>query len=137
PHLRVMCGRASRLPFPDASFDLLLQFTLFTFVLDNDVRRMIAGEMTRVLAPGGRIFWYDFSFNSPRNPQVRGIGKREIRRLFPNLRLVKTRRITLAPPLGRIIARRSVLLYYLLSRVRPLCTHLLCLLQKPEGSAYE
>ncbi len=131
PHLRVICGSASRLPFPDSSFDLVLQFTLFTSILNDEVKRAIAAEMARVLAPGGRILWYDFSFNNPRNPDVRGIGKREIRALFPGLE-IKTKRVTLAPPLGRIVAPFSIVLYYLLSRVRPLCTHLLCLLRKPK-----
>ncbi|HEV2989806.1 MAG TPA: methyltransferase domain-containing protein [Candidatus Angelobacter sp.] len=129
PNLQIICGSASRLPFPDSSFDLVLQFTLFTSILNDEVKRTIAGEMMRVLAPGGLILWYDFSFNNPKNPDVRGIGKREIQALFPGLEM-KTRRVTLAPPLGRIIAPVSVVLYYLLSRVRPLCTHLLCLLQK-------
>ncbi len=130
PHVQVVCGSGSRLPFADESFDLVLQFMLFTSVLKDEVKCMIAAEMVRVLAPGGRILWYDFTFDNPRNPNVRGIGKREIRALFPGLEM-KTRRITLAPPLGRIIAPRSIVLYYLLSRVRPLCTHLLCLLRKP------
>jgi ubiquinone/menaquinone biosynthesis C-methylase UbiE len=131
PHLQVVCGSASRLPFPDSSFDFVLQFTLLTSILSDEVKRAIAVEMVRVLAPGGRILWYDFSFNNPRNPDVRGIGKREIRALFPGLEM-KTRRVTLAPPVGRIIAPLSIVLYYLLSRMRPLCTHLLCLLRKPE-----
>lgn len=130
PHLKVICGSATRLPFPDSSFDFVLQFTLFTSILNEDVKRAIAAEMVRVLVPGGRILWYDFSFNNPKNPDVRGIGRREIHALFPGLPM-KTRRVTLAPPLGRIIAPLSVVLYYLLSRVRPLCTHLLCLLRKP------
>lgn len=129
PHLQIICGSASRLPFPDSSFDLVLQFTLFTSILNHEVKQAIAAEMLRVLAPGGRILWYDFSFNNPKNPDVRGIGKREIRALFPGLEM-KTKRVTLAPPLGRIVAPFSIVLYYLLSRVRPLCTHLLCLLRK-------
>ncbi len=130
PHLQVLCGSATRLPFADSSFDLVLQCTVFTSVLNEDVKRAIAEEMTRVLVPGGRILWYDFSFNNPRNPDVRGITKREIQALFPSFQM-KTRRITLAPPLGRVIAPLSIALYYLFSRVRPLCTHLLCLLRKP------
>ena len=129
PHLEVVCGSATSLPFPDASFDLVLQFTLFTSILNYQVKRTIAAEMNRVLAPGGRILWYDFRVNNPRNPDVRGIGRREIQELFPGFR-AKIKQITLAPPLGRIIAPRSILLYHALSQVRPLCTHLLCLLQK-------
>src|SRR5947209_13096245 len=130
PHLRIICGSASRMPFPDASFDLVMQFTLFTSILNDEVKQAIASEMIRVVAPGGRILWYDFSFNNPKNPDVRGIGKQEIRSLFPNLEM-KVKRITLAPPLGRKIAPMSPVLYYLLSRVRPLCTHLLSLMRKP------
>jgi ubiquinone/menaquinone biosynthesis C-methylase UbiE len=130
PHVKVICGSAARLPFPDESFDLVIQFMLFTSVLKDEAKRMIAAEMARVLMPGGRILWYDFSFNNPRNPDVRGIGKRELRALFPGLTM-KVRRVTLAPPLGRIVAPFSIVLYYLLSRVRPLCTHQLGLLQKP------
>src|SRR5258708_5681769 len=131
PHLKVICGSATRLPFPDSSFDLVLQFTLFTSILNEEIKHAIAAEMARVLVPGGRILWYDFSFNNPRTLDVRGIGKREIRALFPGLQM-KARRVTLAPPLGRVIAPFSIVLYYFLSRVRPLCTHLLCLLRKPD-----
>jgi len=130
PHLPVICGSATRLPFQDHSFDMVLQFTLFTSILSDEIKRAAAAEMARVLAPGGRILWYDFSYNNPKNPDVRGIGRREIQALFPGFKM-KIRRITLAPPLGRVIAPVSVVLYYLLSRVRPLCTHYLCLLQKP------
>jgi len=131
PHLRVICGTATRLPFSDASFDLVLQFMLFTSILSDLSKRTIATEMIRVLAPGGRVLWYDFSFDNPKNSDVRGIGKREIQALFPGFS-VQSRRMTLAPPLGRIIAPMSVVLYYLLSRIRPLCTHLLCLLRRAD-----
>jgi ubiquinone/menaquinone biosynthesis C-methylase UbiE len=130
PHLKVVCGSAARLPFRDESFDFIVQFMLFTSILKDEVKRMIAAEMARVLVPRGRILWYDFSFNNPRNPDVRGIGKRELRALFPGLEM-KIKRVTLAPPVGRIVAPFSIVLYYLLSRVRPLCTHHLGLLQKP------
>src|SRR5579872_2077570 len=134
PHIPVICGSACRLPFPDEHFDLVIQFMLFTSVLDCEVKALIAREMNRVLVPGGRVLWYDFTFDNPKNANVRGIPKREIQKLFPGFRM-KAKRITLAPPLGRIIAPLSAVLYYCLSRVRPLCTHLLCLLQKSSEKA--
>lgn len=130
PGLQIVCGTASDLPFPDYSFDLVSQFMLFTSVLDLRMRRQMAEEIDRVLAPGGRLLWYDFAFNNPANPDVRGIRLAEVRRLFPTYPLA-SRRITLAPPLGRAIGRFSPAMYYLVSTIRPLCTHYMCLLRKP------
>ena len=84
PNATLLCGSATEMPFPAGSFDLVAQSTLFTSILDRDVKRMIAAEMARVLAPRGMILWYDFSYDNPRNRDVRGIGKREIRELFPH-----------------------------------------------------
>jgi len=129
PSLQVLCGSACRLPFSDASFDIVSQFMLFTSVLDNHIRRQIAQEVHRVLAPGGRILWYDFAFNSPSNPHVRGIPLAEVRQLFPSFSIT-SRRITLAPPLGRAIGHLGPITYLLTSKLRFLCTHYLCMLHK-------
>src|SRR5258708_28020267 len=45
PHLQVICGSATRLPFPNSSFDLVLQFTLFTSILNEAIKHAIAPEM--------------------------------------------------------------------------------------------
>jgi ubiquinone/menaquinone biosynthesis C-methylase UbiE len=127
--LQILCGTASELPFPDRSFDFVSQFMLFTSVLDQSMRVQIAREIDRVLAPGARLLWYDFAFNNPANRDVRGISINEVRRLFPGFSLTK-RKITLAPPLGRAIGRLGPAVYHLASKVRPLCTHYMCLLKK-------
>jgi len=128
-NLQVVCGSATKLPFYDGSFDFISQFMLFTSVLDNGVKRRIAREIDRVLVPGGRLLWYDFAFNNPSNPDVRGIRLAEVRRLFPGFSMT-IRRITLAPPLGRVIGRLGPAIYFLTSQLRFLCTHYLCLLEK-------
>ena len=128
PGLQIICGSASHLPFHDGSFDLVSQFMLFTSVLDAEVRHHIAEEISRVLVPGGRLLWYDFAFNNPANPAVRGVGLGEVHQLFPGFSM-EHRRITLAPPLGRAIGRFGPTIYYLASKLRPLCTHYLCLLK--------
>jgi ubiquinone/menaquinone biosynthesis C-methylase UbiE len=129
PQLNLLCGSATQLPFADASFDLITQFTVFTSILDDSIKRAAAAEMARVLAPQGWILWYDFCFDNPANADVKGIRKREIEKLFPDF-MMKSKRLTLAPPLGRLAAPFSGALYHLLSRVRPLCTHYMCLLKK-------
>lgn len=121
------------LPYPAARFDLVLQFTVFTSVLDDDLRRRIAHEMWRVLRPGGAVLWYDFRFQG-RNPAVRAIPPRQVRELFPQSPLT-ARRVTLAPPIVRRLARWSWLACEILARVPWLRTHDLILIPKEAPDA--
>jgi SAM-dependent methyltransferase len=118
------------LPYPAARFDLVLQFTVLTSVLDGALRRRIAGEMWRVLRPGGVVLSYDFRFQG-RNPAVQAIHPREMHKLFPQGTFVH-RRVTLAPPIARQLARWSWLACELLHAVPWLRTHDLVLVRKPE-----
>ncbi len=129
PHLQIACSCAAYLPFSDASFDFASQFVLFTSVLSPEMKRQMAREIHRVLVPGGKFLWYDFAYNNPKNPNVRGIPLAEVRELFPGFS-VASRRITLAPPLARAIGRFGPAIYYCASQLRFLCTHYLCLLEK-------
>ncbi len=117
PNIHFSSGSATRLPFADASFDLVLQFLLFTSVLSDAARGRIAQEISRVLSPGAHFLWYDFAFNNPRNPDVRGIRLSEIRRLFPGF-TVEARRVTVPPPLGRALGHLRPSVYYLASQLR-------------------
>jgi ubiquinone/menaquinone biosynthesis C-methylase UbiE len=129
PHLQFTCADAANLPFGSESFDLILQFTVFTSVLSDVVKCKMAAEFLRVLVPGGKVLWYDFAVNNPRNHDVRGIGSAEIRRLFPRC-IFDFRRVTLLPPLARHVARISPVFYHILAALRILSTHYLCLLEK-------
>jgi ubiquinone/menaquinone biosynthesis C-methylase UbiE len=120
---------AAEMPWDTGSFNLVVASTVFTSILDQSVRRLIANEITRVLAPNGALLWYDFAFNNPRNPNVRGINRKEVRDLFPELHGT-IRSITLAPPIARIIAPRSWLLATFLEAIPLLRTHLLAVLIK-------
>ena len=84
PDLDVRCGSAAELPWPDKTFDIVCQHTVFTSVLDGDMRKRIASEMKRVFRENGMILWYDFLYNNPSNPDVRGVRKAEIKQLFPD-----------------------------------------------------
>ncbi|HWO29053.1 MAG TPA: class I SAM-dependent methyltransferase, partial [Candidatus Acidoferrum sp.] len=128
PNMHFSCASATRLPFPDAGFDMILQFLLFTSVLSEAAKRRIAEEISRVLSPGGCVLWYDFAFDNPRNPDVRGIPLSEIRQLFPGF-TIEARRITVAPPLGRALGHLGPSVYYLASQLRIMNTHYLCLLK--------
>jgi ubiquinone/menaquinone biosynthesis C-methylase UbiE len=126
------CSAAS-LPFPAGSFDLVLQATMFTSIVEPTVRRAVAAEMLRVLAANGSILWYDFHFKSPWNQDVRAVRRTEITDLFPGCRIT-LQRVSLAPPLSRWIAPRSHALWLLLGSIPWLCTHYLGTIRKPEAN---
>ncbi len=122
PGSRLLAGSAAKLPFPDASFDIVLQSTVFTSILDEQLRAHAAAEMLRVLRPSGVLLWYDFFVDNPRNPDVRAVRRRELEKLFPSCAM-DLRRTTLAPPLARWIAPRSWVAGTALSIFPFLCTH--------------
>jgi SAM-dependent methyltransferase len=125
----IQCINAAGLPFSTASFDLVLQSMVFTSVLDPDMKQQMASEMLRVVKENGLILWYDYHVNNPRNPDVQGVKRREIQRLFSHCR-IELQRITLAPPLARLIAPYSWLACDLLTRIPFLRTHYLGVIQK-------
>lgn len=127
--VQLRCGSAAALEFPDGTFDLVLQSTAFTSILEAETKAQIAREMQRLVKPDGLILWYDFRIDNPRNSDVRGVGKSEIRHLFADCRIV-LKPITLAPPLARFLARYSFLACYLLEGLPWLCTHYLGAIRK-------
>jgi len=129
PSISIVNGNLATLPFPDSSFDLVLQFTTFSSILDPAVRAQAAGEINRVLVPGGHLVWYDFWLN-PINRDTRGIRPKEIRKLFPGYRGA-IQRLTLAPPIARAIASRSRAAIWVLQALWPLQTHYVGVLQRP------
>jgi hypothetical protein len=123
-------GDATSLPWPAESYRLVIASTVFTSILDEGMRRTIAGEITRVLAPGGALLWYDFAVNNPHNPNVRGVSRGEVQSLFPDLAGAICR-TTLAPPLARALAPISWTLANVLEAIPRLRTHLMAVLCKP------
>jgi ubiquinone/menaquinone biosynthesis C-methylase UbiE len=129
PHIDFCCGNAEKLPYDDKIFNVILSFTVFTSILDTEMKKNIAKEMLRVLKNDGIIIWYDYHMNNPKNPDVKGVKKKEIYSLFPNC-CIWLRRITLAPPLTRLIAPYSWIICYLLEKIPILCSHYLGIIRK-------
>ncbi|MCI1279227.1 MAG: class I SAM-dependent methyltransferase [Nitrospira sp.] len=123
------CSNGRVLEFPDESFDLVLQSLVFTSVLDPTMKQQMAREMLRVLKKDGLIIWYDFHVDNPWNPNVRGVRKAEIMRLFPDCDCTFDR-VSLALPVAKRLAPWSWLLCYVLDRLRLFNTHYLALIHK-------
>ncbi len=129
PNSEFYCGDARSLPWKNNAFDLVTQFTMFTSVLNPAVKQALATEMVRVVKPSGAIVWYDFCFDNPSNPNVRGIRQHEISELFAGCRLIG-RKVTLAPPIARRLVPFSWPLAVVMEQLPFLCTHYLGLIRK-------
>jgi len=128
---QVAVASADLLPFGSGRFDLVCQLTMMSSVLDLRMRSRIAAEMMRVLRPGGFVLWYDFTVN-PFNSDVAGIRPAELRELFPGA-VMRWSRVTLAPPVARLLAPRAWLVGEVLERVPWFRTHVLATLSKAEA----
>lgn len=120
------------IPLSAQSFDVILQYTALSSILDSQLRKNIAQDMLRVLKPDGVILWYDFWLN-PTNPQTRGIRPKEIRELFPNCDF-EFHKITLAPPLARKIVPISWGLALFLEGLKIFNSHYLAIIAPKNSS---
>ncbi len=127
--VRIDTGDAVRADIAPASQHAVLQFTVFSSLLDDAFQQRLADTMWRWVRPGGGVLWYDFAVDNPRNPDVRGVPLRRVRELFPQAE-AQVRRLTLAPPLARAACRVHPALHGLLNALTPLRTHRLVWLRK-------
>jgi ubiquinone/menaquinone biosynthesis C-methylase UbiE len=124
-------GSAQSLPWESGSFDIVCQYMAFSSMPSSQSRQDAAAEIARVVSPTGFILWYDFWIN-PFNHETTRMGLKEIRRLFPAF-VLETHRVTLAPPLARLIAPRALFLSRWLNHIPALRSHHLVFLFRPSG----
>ena len=129
PEIDFRVGNAEKLEFGDASFDLVLAFTIFSSIHDPSMARNVAAEITRVLKRGAAALWYDLRYDST-NRNVRAVSPRRISELFPTLR-PDLQTVTLLPPIARNLGPLTAAGYPLLASIPPLRSHLIGLLHKP------
>jgi SAM-dependent methyltransferase len=122
-------GDATGLDLPAGSQDIVLVSTVFSSLLDDAFQQRLADRIWHWTRPGGGVLWYDFMVNNPRNPDVRGMPLRRVRQLFPKA-VVEASRVTLAPPIARVVSRWHPGLYTLFNAVPMLRTHVLAWLAK-------
>lgn len=126
PSIHIEPGDA-RLLRHENDFDIVLQSVVFTSILDPAFKAQLANTLFRMVRPGGLILWYDFMYDNPANKDVKGIGKKEIRNLFPGTKSITFTKVTLAPPIGRRVHR----FYNFLNLVFPVFrTHLIAEIEK-------
>ncbi len=122
-------GDATTLDFDGRSFDVVCLFTVLSSILDDDFQSRLATTAWSHVKPGGAVLLYDFVYNNPANPDVRGITTARIRQLFPRSKL-RLHRVTLAPPIGRRVTKLWTGCYSLFNLITLLRSHVLVWLEK-------
>jgi SAM-dependent methyltransferase len=116
--------------FPDNSADLVSARTVFSSLLEDELRRELAAEMWRVLRPGGWAMIFDCRYSNPRNRNLRKVTDVELLRLWPAEKR-HYRTLVLAPSLARALARLPRLVPDTLATlVPPLRSHFVYMAQK-------
>jgi ubiquinone/menaquinone biosynthesis C-methylase UbiE len=131
PNVHYAAANAEQLEFPDKHFDIVLLATCLTSILDSGMKRRIALEALRVLRDEGMVLCYDFRYDNPKNPDVKGIKKRELMELFGDS-TYDFRLVTLAPPLAQRLAPISWVACEILAGIPFLRTHYFVVIRKGE-----
>ena len=121
---------ALEVPIENYSQDIVFQSAVLTSILDDKYKKKLANKMWELLKPGGVILYYDFVYNNPKNPDVKGVPFREVKSLFPNGKFKFKKRVTLAMPISRAICKIHPNAYHIFNFFKFLRTHLLCLIVK-------
>lgn len=125
--LCVSSGRAA--PFPQATFDIALSYTLFSSIDIYSVRQEIAREMVRVVRPGGYIFWRDLILPST-NRNIKRISFSEMTSLFEGCDVCWHRRCTFLPPLLRKMGHAAKVVNRCLGSLPGLGVHRMAMFRK-------
>lgn len=113
PKVDLHVGDGEKLPYPKQSFNFVSQITVFSSILDNQVRQKVAQEMMRVVERHGYILWYDM--RRGKSDHTRGLEKDEIKTLFPQCKMKVIWKLH-APYIGHV-AKISTLLADILDHV--------------------
>lgn len=122
-------GNALDLNFSENSFDIVFQSMVFSSILDKEFKKKLATKMWSWIKPGGGLLWYDFTFNNPVNPDVKGIKVKELKEIFKQCSFYK-KRLTLAPPIARAVTKIHPNLYHIFNSLYFLRTHVLIWIRK-------
>ena len=131
PELDLRVADARRLDLPDASFDLVLESTMFAQVTDATVAAEIAAEMRRVVKPTGFLLLADWRLKDPRDPAAGALPRARVRELFPGATLLAVEPGALVPPVGRRLSRHAPSLYFAVQRLAPFLVGQVAYLLRP------
>lgn len=122
PSLHLECSDASRLGFPDDTFDIVYESMMFLQLTDADLSRRIAREMVRVAKPGAYLVLSDWRYGKPGRSEFKALNKERIAKLFglnDQTTLCRVFRGSLIPPVGRYLSKYFPWSYFLVRALMP------------------
>lgn len=122
PQCTAIQSDGARMPFANASFDLVYESTMFATLPGDHLRANIAAEMLRVCRPNGYLLLVDWRITNPWDRNFKALTRAEVTRLFgvgKAATLVGTFPGALVPPLGRLLSTYAGPLYFLIAGLCP------------------
>jgi len=116
PACTLSIADACNIPYPDATFDLVIESTMFVQLTETTIRESIAREMKRVTKPGGFLLIVDWRYG---RRGYQAVTRRCLRSLYPGCDIVRSVGGALIPPVGRAVSRWCPSLYFLVHRWCP------------------
>ena len=83
--IEIMTGDMRKMPFLDASFDVILSSQAIHNIYDRGERDQALGEIIRVLKPGGSLYIIDHRNTGQYADYFRRAGLKEVRRRIPGI----------------------------------------------------
>jgi ubiquinone/menaquinone biosynthesis C-methylase UbiE len=128
PACTLIVADARHIPYPDATFDLVIESTMLVQEVANTAgRESVAREMVRVTKPGGHLLIVDWRYG---RRGYQAVTQRCLRALFADCDFVRSAGGALIPPVGRAVSAWCPSLYFLIQRICPpligLKANLLC-----------
>lgn len=122
PGMNFRAGDATSMEYPDESFDIVFESTMFIHSVDEQLSRQIAGEMMRVTKSGGHVLLCDWRYSKPGSDAHKALSQKRIAELFrvgnETVRCGVFRG-PLVPPVGRFLSRRLPSMYFLVRGLFP------------------
>jgi SAM-dependent methyltransferase len=125
PGLRIQCSDATRLDFPDGTFDIVQESMMFLQMTHSDLSQRVAGEMLRVTRCGGYLLLSDWRYGKMGSSEFKALDRKRIERLFYAGSETTVRRVfrgSLVPPVGRFLSKNLPSAYFIVRGIFPFLT---------------
>lgn len=122
PSAHFLHGDASKMPFADQTFDLVMESTMFATLTDDSVSQMIASEMVRVCKKGGYILLVDWRIPKPGDARYKALTMARLSKMLnikKDVSLMKICKGALVPPIGRFLSKYLPATYFPLAAAFP------------------